>query len=333
MEPKKIDKFRHFMYVPWTGLGLYNGFRGNRWLRNRIEIFKQFVIPSLVNQTSKNFVLWCSWRPEEKNNPYVKEFMYWLQINLESDHHLGTIFPIVHTFHGVCFYDDKYPDDVAKDRLLNNLHGSIGELYDAIGECENVLMTIQPSDDLYTYNFVEGVQRSFEQLPHIGAFGFAKGYIMDYQNTKIKEWNPTTNPPFYTIKFPRETFVSPLAHCNYTAIKKDIGKYKTGTPIPSHEYVGHALPYGIIRERGFLVGTHGENISTVFNHPFASEVLPKEVTDEVLKQFGILLSGPLKIKYSLRKRVLRMLPFKIQRKLRYWFGERLYQRFYEFLRS
>lgn len=315
------------MYVPWTGLGLYQGFRGNRWLRNRIEIFRQFVIPSLINQDSKNFVLWCSWRPEEKNNPYVKELMEWMDDNEQM------LFEVVHTFHGVCFYDDKYPDDVAKDRLLDNLHGSIGQLTDAIGECDEVLMTIQPSDDIYIHNFVSGVQRSFEQLPQIQAFGFAKGYIMDYQSGQVKEWNPTTNPPFYTIRFPRAIFVNPRAHCEYTSIKEDIGKYKKGTPIPSHEYVGRALAYGVIRERGFLVGTHGENISTVFNHPFASEVLPKEATEEILKNFGILLSGPLIIKYSLRKRILRMLPFKVQRKIRYWFGERMYQRLYEFLRS
>lgn len=324
MEQQKV-KFRHFMYVPWTGLGLYQGFRGNRWLRNRIEIFKQFVIPSLVNQDSHNFILWCSWRPEEKSNPHVLELIKFLD-QIPS-------FKTVHTFHGCCFYDDKYPDEIAKDRLFNNLHGSIGELTDTIGECEYVLMTIQPSDDLYIYNFVSGVQRSFEQFPKVEAFGFSKGYIMDYQNTLLKEWNPNTNPPFYTIKFPREVFVSPLAHCNYTSLKQDVGKYKAGTPIPSHEYVGKALQYGIIRERGFLVGTHGENISTVFNHPFASEVLPKESTQNVLKEFGILLSGPLIIKYSLRKRILRMLPFKVQRKIRYWFGERMFQKVYEFLRS
>ena len=37
-------KFKHLIYCPFTGLGLYNGFRGNRWLKNRIKIFKEFVV-------------------------------------------------------------------------------------------------------------------------------------------------------------------------------------------------------------------------------------------------------------------------------------------------
>ncbi len=72
-------KIKHLMYVPFTGLGLYNGFRGNRWLKNRIEIFKQFVIPSLLNQTDQDFILWVSWRREEKNNPIIKEFKQYLE--------------------------------------------------------------------------------------------------------------------------------------------------------------------------------------------------------------------------------------------------------------
>jgi len=41
----------------------------------------------------------------------------------------------------------------------------------------------------------------------------------------------------------------------------------------------------------------------------------------------------LKIKYSIRKRLLKALPYKVQRKLRYWFGELFYQKMYEFLRN
>ena len=107
MEPKKIT---HFLYVPFSGLGLYGGYRGKRWLQNRIQVFKQFVVPSLLAQTSKNFSLWISWRHEDRYNPLVRELKEWLVLHLNY-------FPVIFTYSGVCFWDDKYPDDIARTRL------------------------------------------------------------------------------------------------------------------------------------------------------------------------------------------------------------------------
>lgn len=315
------SKIVHFLHCPWTGLGLYNGFRGNRWLKNRIKIFKQFVIPSLLAQSNKNFVLWCAFRFEEKNNPLVIELQEYMNGILD--------FKTVFTFAGICFYDDKYEDKEAKDRLISSIHGSMAELLNVMGEAKEVYMTIQPSDDCYHKNAVRAIQELFEKMPDIQAFGFSKGYICNYTTKELREYNPTTNPPFYTIKFPREVFTDPFKHCAYTSIKKDVGKYKAGTPIPSHEYVADALKYGKIDERGFLVGCHGENVSTHFNNPFGGE----KVLPEVLKDFGLYEAEPIKIRFSIRKRLLRMLPHKVQRKIRYWFGEMLWQKLYNWLRS
>lgn len=310
------------MYCPFTGLGLYNGYRGDRWLKNRIKIFKQFVLPSLQAQTNQNFALWISWRPEDKNNKIIQEF----QKELYS---LWPLKEIVHTFHGVCFYDDKYNNIEARDRLLNSLHGSTGELLDVIGESEHVIMTIQPSDDCYIKNMVEDIQTIFEYYSEVKACGFTKGYICNYLTKDVAQYNPTTNPPFYTIKFAREDFIDPLRHLEYTSLKKDVGLYKKGTPLPSHEYVPDCLNYAQINRRGFLVGTHSENISTVFNHPFKGQTFPREI----LKEFGIYDVPVLKLKSSWRKKLLRKLPFKTQRKIRYLFGEKLWNYWYNFLRA
>lgn len=302
------------MYVPWTGLGLFGGFRGNRWLKNRIKVFKQFVIPSLQAQSNKNFTLWCSWRPEEKRNPHVQAFIHYLESITE--------FTSIHTFHGICFWDDKYPDEVANNRLLTNLHDTLGEMIDYTGgknEYEWVLMTIQPSDDCYAKHVVSFLQNAFsdKDLAKVQAIGFSKGYMMDYLTKEVSEYNPETNPPFFTIKFPREIFIDPLKHAQYT------GPYK------SHEYVGDKLKYVQIQERGFLVGCHGENISTTYVHPYKGKVL----NQDILKDFGLENVPPLEIRTSLRRAVLRRLPHKVQRKLRYWIGERFWQKLYEFLRG
>jgi len=303
-----MGKITHFMYVPWTGLGLYGGFRGNRWLKNRIKVFEQFVLRSLKAQTNQNFIVWCSWRYEEKNNTIVQEFVKRMETS-------GLRF--IHTYNGVCFWDDKYDDEEARSRLLSSLHGSMGTLFDYVSEADTIYMTIQPSDDCYNIGAVEGIQAMLRGHPTFQAVGFEKGYIMNYTTKEVKEYNPKTNPPFFTIKFDKEVFIDPLKHTAYTG------------PYQSHEYIGNYLKYGTVDHRGFLVGTHGENISTVFNHPYAGEIVNKEI----LKMFGLENVEPLKISYSLRKRLMKMFPHKVQRKLRYIFGEKLYQGWYNWIRG
>lgn len=220
-------KIKHLLHVPFSGLGNYGGWRGENWLRNRIKIFKQFVIPSLQAQTNKDFILWVAWRREEKNNPQVKELKKYLD-------DIGM--PNVFTYSGICFYDDKYEDSVARERLINALQGAMGDVINTIGKCEYVIMQIQPSDDVYHRNAIKVIQTAFKE-GDFEAVGFKKGYICNYQTKEVREYNPLTSPPFYAIKFPRSVFIEPLEHCKYTSIKHDVGKYKAGTPIPSHEWV------------------------------------------------------------------------------------------------
>lgn len=300
---------RHFMYVPFTGLGLYGGFRGNRWLRNRIEVFKHFVVPSLKAQTSQNFVVWVGWRPEERTNKYVIDLEKYLITEFGADR-------VVFTYGGLCFWDDKYEDEIAHQRLIIALHHSLKEIINWVGDTDEVLMTIQPSDDCYHRETVEGMQRLFSTTDY-NAIGYKNGYLMNYQTGELKEYNPKTNPPFFTIRFPKETFIDPLRHAKYT------GPYK------SHEYIGDHLKYTQIDKRGFVVGTHGENVSTHFNHPYGGMIMPKEI----LHEFGLFFVEPLKIRYSIRKRIMRRLPHKVQRKLRYIFGEKIYSKLYNFLRN
>ena len=319
-------EYKHLMYCPWTGLGLYDGFRGNRWLKNRIKIFKQFVIPNLLAQSNQNFTLWCSWRREEMNNKIVRDFVEYMKTSGVKT---------IHTFTGVCFYDDKYPDEIARERLIDALHGAAGPLLDETGGAKYVLMTIQPSDDLYHVKAIDVLQNQFDKRPEIQAIGFAKGYICNYQTKELKEYNPKTNPPFYTIKFKRDDFVDALKHVQYTGMKHEVGKYKVATPLPSHEYVGDCLRYLQLNVRGFLVGTHLDNISTGFDNPFAGE----KVGQEVLEDFGIDNVGKLKVAFSIRKKLFNCLSYKVKRKFRYlagekqWIGKPIVNALYNFLRG
>lgn len=311
--PHTKNTFLHLMYVPWTGLGLYGGFRGNRWLRNRITIFKNFVVPSLRNQNNKNFILWCSWRPQERGNKYVQELKKYMDGIKE--------FQTVFTYNGICFWDDKLDDETARKNLVINLHYSTRDLLPFIKDNQDILMTIQPSDDLYSSSVVGDIQGFFEQNPTTQAGGFIHGYICNYTTKEIAEYNPNTNPPFYTIRFPKDKFIEPLQHVRYTG------------PYTSHEYVPNFLRYTKWAERGFIVGCHGENISTYFDHPFKGRNIVGEEREEILRNFGVLESPLTDFKIGIRRRILKWLPHKIRRKLRYWVGEKIASRFYEFIRN
>lgn len=317
MEPKKIA---HLLYVPFTGLGLYGGHRGKRWLRNRIKIFKQFVIPSLMAQSKQEFILWVSWRHEDMHDPLVRELDRWLSLNFDSVD--GKQRKHFFTYTGVCFWDDKYPDDVARDRLVSAIHGALGAILNNIGEADEVLMTIQPSDDVYGRYMVENVQMYLALHPDVQVYGYQKGYVMDYVNRRIAEWNPKTTPPFYTIRFPREIFADPNKHLRYT------GPYK------SHEYVKDYLKAFYDPEvRGFVVGTHGENISTIFNHPYTGHEFLGDNIERILDMFALAGVPKLSIRTSLRRALMKRLPAGWQRKLRYWVGQRFYAKIYDWIRS
>ena len=181
-------------------------------------------------------------------------------------------------------------------------------------------MLLQPSDDLYSAVTVHSMKKAFRENPKMQALTYKKGFICNYNTKEILEYNPKTNPPFFAIKFPRQIFFDPGKHINYT------GPYK------SHEYVGDKLLLGHFEDRGFLVGTHGENISTHFNHPYGTK--NPEINElQVQALFGMINTPVLELPKSFRKWLIRKLPYKWQKKLRYWWGERMFNWFYTFIRN
>ena len=286
----------HFLYTPFTGLGLRGGYRGDNWLKNRIRVFKEYVLPSLMNQSKREFTLWISWRPEEKDNPIVQDFMR----SLEGMRGLA----VIHTFHGLCFYDDMYDHSTAKERLKANLKATLPELREAVGAAEKVLMTIQPSDDMYLSHAVDEIQY---QSVDCKSMAFEEGYLINYATKEMAEYNPTTIPPFSTVVFTPKTFLDYKLHYEHTK------EYK------SHEDLPKLKPYKTIQGRGFVVGTHGANISTTWNIPFKGRDLTEEERDAVLIKTNTLFAEPIVMKQGLRlfaRKAFNKLPSPIQNKIR-----------------
>jgi len=277
----------HFLQVPFTGLGLKGGYRGDAWLKNRLKVFKEYVVPSLLNQTDTNWTLWCTWRSEERENPIVQEFIN----NLDSVAGLSTI----HSFGGVMFWDDKYSGEEASQRLKESLKINLKQVkHWVMDEHDYVLCTIQPSDDLYISSAIADIRKKFEELlpsDKIHSVGFRKGYIMNYNTRELAEYNPDTIPPFFTIALPRKVFLDPEAH------------YKAIGPYQSHEYITKHIKFTALDGRGFIVGTHGANISTNWSVPYKGKIIEGEERDDLLWRFGVFFSGPVILPKSWRIRL------------------------------
>lgn len=290
--------------VPFTGLGAHGGFRGDQWLKNRIDIFKEYVLPSLVLQ-GREFYTWFCWRKEEEWNPIVREFINYLQ-------RVEGVYPL-HTFGGIPFWDDKYDEKEASARLMKTLEVSLPELKSAVGESPYVLLTIQPSDDMYFSDAPKKLREKAKELVDSGinlaAIGWKKGYIMNYWDKEISEYMNDTTPPFFTIMMKSDVFLDPKKH------------YEATGPYKSHEYIVDHMPYYDLGGRGFVVGTHGENISTTYHHRYRGRVLTPEESSGVMIRTGTLESRPMRFPPSLRLRARRLvnrLPFNTKLKELYY---------------
>ena len=275
----------HILYVPFLGMGKIN--RGDKWLKNRIEIFKKYVLNALCNQSNLSFTLWLSFRPEDEFNPIVKDFE-------RSMNQIRAMSPVF-TYNGLCFWDDKFSDEEAGEKLYNNLRRTLPYLKQHVDHADEVLMTIQPSDDMFLADAVDSIQKA--DFKDKKVVGWTKGFTIDYATKEIKNYDPTIIPPFFTIKFPKDIFLNPEKHMEWADYK-------------SHEYVKD-LGFEELQGRKFVVGCHGGNISTTFN-TFDGRTLTKEEQERVLLETGTYFTEPIIIKQSprlLARKILRYLPF------------------------
>lgn len=291
----------HFMSVPFTGLGTNGGYRGDEWLKNRILVFKRFVLPALMSQTKREFIVWFQWRREEKDNRIVTDFVR----TLKRYRGLET----VHTFGGICIYDDKYPDALARERLLRSLAESLPVLQRYVTkDTDRVLVTCQPSDDAYHVDAVKEIQEAARELSTRAAICYVKGYIMNYATKEAANYDPATLPPFSTIPYIPETFLDPQKHFAH------IGPYK------SHENVKDHFLVHEMEGRGFMVGTHGENISTTWNVVYRGALLSDDARERVWTRFACWEADPVVIKKRFRlvtRTVINRLPRPVQDAMRW----------------
>lgn len=270
---------KHLIYIPWTGVGVKGGFRGDSWYKHRIEIFKNYTLKSLANQSNRDFTLWCSFRPEEEINPLTREI--WLAIEAAG---LKTVF----TFNGLMYVDDKFLKLTWKTRIRNllqmvwdcwhsgdwkspselwrytwedknkslpeRLTASLSKLKNTIGQADWIYMTRLDSDDMLHREAVSLIQA--QEPTERKALVMDKGYMYNTETGQVAEWLPPTCPPFTTVIFPGETFFDPEKHLSY---------YGTFTSHEDYPKVFNAETLDLYK---YCVTAHGkDHISTAWDVP------------------------------------------------------------------
>lgn len=276
----------HLIYIPFSGVGVGGGFKSQRWFEHRAEIFKNYTLKSLANQSNKNFMLWCSFRPEEEFNPVTNEIAQAIE---------QTGLRYVFTFNGLMYWDDKFTHQNLKTKfrnflkmlwdgyhekdmkplsqiwkyaweeknktLLERLACSIEVLREEMGHgsYEWVYMTRIDSDDMFHKDAVDLIQSA--EPAYRKALTMGNGYMYNTITGQLGEWLPPTNPPFHTIVFPGNVFFSPIMHMAY------YGDFR------SHEDIPRVFDAEMLDMNKYCVTAHGkDHISTAWDVP-----LPKRV--------------------------------------------------------
>lgn len=275
----------HLIRIAWTGVGLHSGFRGDDWYAHRIEVFKNYTLKSLANQSNKDFAIWCTFRAEERNNPLTQTIREAIE---------ATGVPYVFTFHGLPYIDDKFSNYTLKVKLKNLLQmlwdsyhherkRSLREMWKHTWEDKNktlptrlartlealkselgddydwVYVTQIDSDDMFHRDTVDLIQSHAPD--HKKALVMDKGYMYNVVTGQLGEWLPPTCPPFSTVIFPANVFFNPQSYLEY------YGDFKT------HEDISKVFHAETLDMYKYCVTAHGKHhISTSWDVPVAKRV-------------------------------------------------------------
>jgi hypothetical protein len=247
-------KIAHIIYTPFTDVGCFNP--DNKWLIERIRIFKNFTKKSLLRQES-NFDLyythWLSFRKGDEDNNLIANF--------------ATDLSITPLFSGLLYYDDRFVESSEKNRRIADRLECIKEFENNYSDVDWIYFTRLDSDDMFHKDAFAEIMK--QEPKEKTAFIFQKGYIVNEKTSEMAEWNPETCPPFYTICFPKDVFFNPQKHLEYMKGWK------------SHEDTVKIFNPVYMSDRKYCVLVHGKNTTTTWNHRFRG----KAVDNNLLNNF------------------------------------------------
>lgn len=255
-----MNKFQHIIYIPFTGVGKHQ-YKGDEWFKNRIEVFLNYTLKSLLNQSNKNFVVWLSFRKEDMYNPLVLKLADRLPMSLN----------IVWTFNGLLYHDDR---NAEQNKTLEQRLERALKTIEHLPMARFVLLTRLDSDDMLHKDAVQRIQDAHTEYPAKQALCMNRGYIYNQEKDEVCLWHPETNPPFHTIVFRWDFFFDPVFHLGfYDGFK-------------SHEDIVDIFDFMVLPDYLYCVFTHDPqmHISTSWDHRFNTKT---KADKAVLKDFGL----------------------------------------------
>lgn len=284
----------HFIQTVMTGRGRPNPFpvgtghkwineknilgfpseESDKWLRERISYFKKYTIPSLQNQTNKNFIHWIS---------FAEGTRFCGEVLKLHDYLKSIDYPFIFTFQGQPYWDDKdrYSNEKipvgTNPTLKRRLEASLSVIEKYTKGKEYVYFTVLDSDDMLHRDFIENVQKIpfKERRVVVCGKGYALAHLSErYPKAEVADWIPTTNPPFYTIMYPTDVF---------TDAEK---KLKYDEPFRSHEDIPRVFEPIKLPDYSYCYLFHMANKGTSWEHPFRGQVYPEEQWKKIIKGYG-----------------------------------------------
>lgn len=237
-----------------------DGFGGQAWYEKRASLIERFTIPSLKNQTDQDFLWWLTFRPEELMNPVTKRIAQALTKS-------GV--PNLMSFNGTMFTEDRAVWHNVD--LPERLSVCLPEVKKMVGDATHIYETNLDSDDMLHKDFVKLVKS--KKYRRQGALFMRRGFAYNTQG-RIADWFNPIAQQNYTIMFPEKTYFDPEKRLKY------LKGFKTHEEVPKL-FRAEELPAGM-----FCTVIHGDNITTIWQHPFRENEYPYE--DEIktiLKDF------------------------------------------------
>jgi hypothetical protein len=255
--PKVIFSIPFTGKMPFKDIDGDEGFKGQNWFCHRSDIFEDYTLKSLINQTDKDFLVWLQFRPKEKTNPVIRKIR---RIMKESK------LNFVITFNGAILREDKayWHNEDLVERAKKSLN-ELGEI-----EEDTVIEVGLDSDDMVSKNFVEYIKN----IEEAEAYYMKVGYIYSTEDGRLAEWNNPESMSIYTINYPTNIFLDADAHF----------KYQKG--FSSHEQIPRIFKANQLPDGMYCATTHGNNISTVWEHPFRGKEIYSETNKkQILSNF------------------------------------------------
>jgi hypothetical protein len=257
---QEIDSI-HIINTIFTGRGTRRDVSGikeesDEWIARRIDLFKRYTLKSLLNQTNKNFLHWICFRT---HNPQFDELGQYLK-NLNYN--------FVFTFNGQCHWDDKAPNNLLPLKIEN----SMMILKPYLEGKKWVYYTHLDGDDMFTEDAIDLIQK--EEPQEGRSLIFQKGYAVNYETKEVADWF-CESPPFYTIIYPKDTFIDPKKKMMY-----ELGLH-------SHEDALTFFDSKIMPENKYSYLIHTINKSTNWDHDFRGKIYTDVMErKEILRKLG-----------------------------------------------